>query len=889
VTDDLGRGAYRVDVDNRGALSNVAETEHAIQDAGAAADTTGQKATQAFEKTGSAASSAERSVGRVGPVTRLTFGAIAGITGLATRGVVQLDDITAKYTASTGASADEAERARSSILRMSRDNLQPMGEIGDALAKVHTDMNLTGGAADDTALRFLKFSRVTGENAATEVGNLDDILDAWNLTADKSQGIMDALIVSHQKYGGSIAGNEAALRDLAPTLTAANLQWQDGLGLINLFQQAGADSQVAITGITSALSKVKSPEELQRLIADISNTVDPFERAQKAADLFGQRAGSKLANVLKPGIGSIDQFKISTEEATGATDRARGVLDDTWGSRFKLMLKDAGASVLEFADQFGPVTTAAASVASLAGGLGIDTFVRKFGGRMLDAGKQGGEALIDGMSVVVGAAGTVVGNLVAQALDPNNPFLNGAIGRAATKAGLLWGVTFGAAETLYLRALFAKDDITTALAGSWTRVAGTGSLATKAAGLAGRAAGFAFNLGLVAALAEAADTVEPAVTKLGQDIHNAILPGVHIDPSEWEWPIGPKNAPDWAGGSTKTGVEEGFDRLGQFPGKVADDFVAAVPEVTTAYQAIADPLAKAMKNARSAAVAIAHSTPLEIAQSLVRARDPIASASDLLKQAFEDHISPMKEIAQLEGDLAGKRMKRALNSHDPNIRAAGEAWKAAVEDRLYALRNGVGDTALKTGQNYSDALKTKRGEVQKAANALTRPAEERMENLQRLAYGYGANTAGAYASGLIGGLNTADVAVRRKLNEIREDLQAKSPPGPRSPLHEIDKWGFNTGMAWVDGLAGAIEGGASRVRGAIAGVSGFGLPGAVAPGLPAPGAMLRGEITLTVRDPDGGLERAGLPPAELGTRLTDELAGILDSAYANRSLRWSAG
>jgi hypothetical protein len=43
---------------------------------------------------------------------------------------------------------------------------------------------------------------------------------------------------------------------------------------------------------------VKSPEELQRLIDDISNTADPFLRAQKAADLFGQKAGPKLANAL---------------------------------------------------------------------------------------------------------------------------------------------------------------------------------------------------------------------------------------------------------------------------------------------------------------------------------------------------------------------------------------------------------------------------------------------------------------------------------------------------------------------------------------------------------------------------------------------------------------
>src|SRR6185503_1252437 len=130
-----------------------------------------------------------------------------------------------------------------------------------------------------------------------------DVLDAWGLTAEHSAGIMDMLIESHQRYGGSITDNQRLLAGLAPTLQAANLDLEDANGLLNLFARAGVGAEAAQTAFTRALGQVGSPDELQSLLADISAIEDPFLRAQQAADLFGARAGTKLAQALSDAEG----------------------------------------------------------------------------------------------------------------------------------------------------------------------------------------------------------------------------------------------------------------------------------------------------------------------------------------------------------------------------------------------------------------------------------------------------------------------------------------------------------------------------------------------------------------------------------------------------------
>ena len=169
---------------------------------------------------------------------------------------------------------------------------------------------------------------------------------------------MDKLIVSHQEYGGTIADNQKTLAALAPSMRAANMEIDDGIALLNLFGAKGIDANTASAAFAKALTKISSPEELQYLIADISATEDPFLRAEKAADLFGAKAGAKLANAL--GGANLDDYTVSVTEAAGATEDAARAIEEGFGNKFKKLLKGVQGTLAEVGTGFGDLIMVAA-------------------------------------------------------------------------------------------------------------------------------------------------------------------------------------------------------------------------------------------------------------------------------------------------------------------------------------------------------------------------------------------------------------------------------------------------------------------------------------------------------------------------------------------------
>ena len=341
--------------------------------------------------------------------------ALAGAAAVGTKGVIELDNAMADYQATTGATVEETQKAAETSEELFRNNLgvDSYAEAAEAQAALRTELGLTEEQIDASADAFIDYARVTGQDATQAISQMDDILDAWNLDADDSTGIMDQLVASHQEFGLNVGESGAVLAKLAPQLTAANMGLDDGVGLLNLFAESGVDASKAPQALTSALSKVKSPEELQQLITDISATEDPFERAQLAIDLFGSRAGPQLANALAGTNGDLSEFAVSAEDAAGASQEAGDAMDSSFGRQAQLWIRNIQGMATDMVQNLGPgiggVAVAASTAAPLLG---------RMGGSLLDLGKSLGPKLLTGLGAlvpIVGGAGTAVGSAFSAA------------------------------------------------------------------------------------------------------------------------------------------------------------------------------------------------------------------------------------------------------------------------------------------------------------------------------------------------------------------------------------------------------------------------------------------------------------------------------------------
>lgn len=292
--------------------------------------------------------------------------AAAGAFALVTKGALDLDDATRRAAASMGLAESELAALRSQVASLFAANpTKGFGEIADTIAALKTDLGLSADEAGKAAQAFLDFSKVTGQDGVSAVKGLDDVLDAWNLDATESQRIMDLLVAGHQKYGGSVTENQAALAKLAPQLQALNVGVDDGAALLNLFASTGLDASQATFALNTAVRNLKPGENLNDLIARISAIEDPTLRAQAAIEVFGARGGVALANALRPGIDSLDDFKVRSEDAAGATSKAADVIDNSWSNRIVSAIRSVTGPLVEVGAAMGPILTSVAALNAL--------------------------------------------------------------------------------------------------------------------------------------------------------------------------------------------------------------------------------------------------------------------------------------------------------------------------------------------------------------------------------------------------------------------------------------------------------------------------------------------------------------------------------------------
>lgn len=343
------------------------------------------------------------------------LGAAGGaLFGVAAKGGAALTETVAKYRAETGATAQEAQAAQASIGKLYRNNVEGFETLGALLASVKTNLGLTGAEGEAAADRLTKYAKVTGQDGVAAVGAFDDILDTWGLSVERGTGLLDQLIASHQLYGGSVAENQKTLAALAPALRAANFEVDDGIAILNLFGAKGLDAEVASAAFAKALTKVKSPKELQRLIDDISATEDPFKRAEKAADLFGARAGAKLANAL--GGVDLDDFTVSVDDAAGALQEASDAVDASPYNRLQLALHKLAGPLAEVGTKFGPLVL---GFSQLGGGkliAGVTGSLGALGGKVLPGLVASLAGLLPALGGTLAALGSGIGGLIAAAI-----------------------------------------------------------------------------------------------------------------------------------------------------------------------------------------------------------------------------------------------------------------------------------------------------------------------------------------------------------------------------------------------------------------------------------------------------------------------------------------
>ena len=280
--------------------------------------------------------------------------AVAAAVKSGVDGAIELDEQMSKFQSSTSATADEVEKIRDIAKDLYAVNTDSMEDIVETSTAMMTQMGASTEQVEALQQSIMDFAKTTGQANTDVVSSVDDIGDAWGMTAEESVAFLDVLKKSSEDFGTDVSGVASALTSCAPAAKALGLDIEEVNGIMNLFADSGLDASQGITALTYAAKQVESPEQFKTMLADIQAITDPTERAQAAVELFGSKAGVALANVFD-GTTALEDYILTVDECAGSVANASAAFDNNFSVQLELLKKQFNSVTLEIGEGLLPI------------------------------------------------------------------------------------------------------------------------------------------------------------------------------------------------------------------------------------------------------------------------------------------------------------------------------------------------------------------------------------------------------------------------------------------------------------------------------------------------------------------------------------------------------
>jgi hypothetical protein len=239
--------------------------------------------------------------------------------------------------------------------------------------------------------------------------------------------------------------------------------------------------------------------------------------------------------------------------------------------------------------------------------------------------------------------------------------------------------------------------------------------------------------------------------------------------------------------------------------------------------------------------------------------------------------------AQQIGELFSTLTAKGVDAKSIAVALAADGVAADAVAKLtgyYPTYDAIGQ---KWSVNVATGIDKKDGSIDTAATTATAPLRDTSLADQ------GDNIGDAWMDKLAAGIRGGKATLEYNINKATAAMRGFSPP-KEGPLVDIDKWGYNVGVAW----AGGYVKGVGTASGALSGFQppmglgqsyGVGTPAMAVSGAAGSFSLSVGDINVTVE----GL--ASDNPGDVGAAVADQVRAVLDDVIAqagvNPNLRWS--
>ncbi|UVJ09040.1 phage tail tape measure protein [Staphylococcus aureus] len=288
---------------------------------------------------------------------------VLGIAAASGKAFAEVDKGLDTVTQATGATGSELKKLQNSFKDVYGNFPADAETVGGVLGEVNTRLGFTGEELENATESFLKFSHITGSDGVQAVQLITRAMGDAGIEASEYQSVLDMVAKAAQASGISVDTLADSITKYGAPMRAMGFEMKESIALFSQWEKSGVNTEIAFSGLKKAISNWgkagKNPrEEFKKTLAEIEKTPDIASATSLAIEAFGAKAGPDLADAIKGGRFSYQEFLKTIEDSQGTVNQT--FKDSESGSeRFKVAmnkLKLVGADVwASIESAFAPV------------------------------------------------------------------------------------------------------------------------------------------------------------------------------------------------------------------------------------------------------------------------------------------------------------------------------------------------------------------------------------------------------------------------------------------------------------------------------------------------------------------------------------------------------
>ncbi|HDT6754450.1 TPA: phage tail tape measure protein [Staphylococcus aureus] len=288
---------------------------------------------------------------------------VLGIAAASGKAFAEVDKGLDTVTQATGATGGELKKLQNSFKDVYGNFPADAETVSGVLGEVNTRLGFTDKELESATESFLKFSHITGSDGVQAVQLITRAMGDAGIEADEYQSVLDMVAKAAQASGISVDTLADSITKYGAPMRAMGFEMKESIALFSQWEKSGVNTEIAFSGLKKAISNWgkagKDPrEEFKKTLAEIERTPDIASATSLAIEAFGAKAGPDLADAIKGGRFSYQEFLKTIEDSQGTVNQT--FKDSESGSeRFKVAmnkLKLVGADVwASIESAFAPV------------------------------------------------------------------------------------------------------------------------------------------------------------------------------------------------------------------------------------------------------------------------------------------------------------------------------------------------------------------------------------------------------------------------------------------------------------------------------------------------------------------------------------------------------